>query len=297
MVVASTSHFAQIARNCASSAGSTTAIMRSWLSLIKISSGLSEESRSSTLSSSTCMPPSPAAASSEVAHEIPAAPKSWMPATTPAANSSRVHSMRSFSMNGSPTWTLGRLAGPSSSKVTDARIEAPADAVAAGAGAVHDHQVALPDRLREVQVLVPQHADAQGVDQRVAEVALVEHRLAADVGQAEAVAVAPDAGHDPGQHPVGVVGVERAEAQRVHHGDRPRPHREDVADDAADAGRGALVGLDVRRVVVALDLERDRVALADVEDAGVLADAGQHLPSGVSWASSPNCRRCTLEDL
>ena len=97
------------------------------------------------------------------------------------------------------------------------------------------------------------------------------------LGRPRHVAVAADAGHDPGQHPVGVVGVERAEAQRVHHGDRPGAHREDVADDAADAGRGALVGLDVRRVVVGLDLERDGVALADVDDAGVLADAGQHL--------------------
>ncbi len=35
-----------------------------------------------------------------------------MPATSPAPNSSSVHSMRSFSMNGSPTWTLGRFAGP-----------------------------------------------------------------------------------------------------------------------------------------------------------------------------------------
>ena len=32
-----------------------------------------------------------------------------MPATRPAAKSSRVHSMSSFSMNGSPTWTLGRF--------------------------------------------------------------------------------------------------------------------------------------------------------------------------------------------
>ncbi len=152
-----------------------------------------------------------------------------------------------------------------------------ADAVAAGPGAVEDHLVADAGRLGEVQVLVLEHADAQGVDQRVAEVGLVEDRLAADVRQAEAVAVATDAGHDPGQHPVGVGGVERAEAQRVHHRDRPGAHREDVADDATDARGGALVGLDVRRVVVALDLEGDRVALADVDDAGVLADAGQHL--------------------
>ena len=59
--------------------------------------------------------------------------------------------------------------------------------------------------------------------------------------------------------------VERAEAQRVHQRDRPRAHREDVADDAADAGGRALVGLDRRRVVVALDAHRDREAVADVD--------------------------------
>ena len=153
----------------------------------------------------------------------------------------------------------------------------PADAVAAGLGAVQDDLVADAARLGEVQVLVAEHADAQGVDERVAEIGLVEDRLAADVRQAEAVAVAADAGDDPGQHPVGVGRVEGAEPQRVHHRDRAGAHREDVADDAADAGGRTLVGLDVRRVVVALDLEGDRVALADVDDAGVLADAGQHL--------------------
>ena len=48
-----------------------------------------------------------------------------MPLTSPAANSSRVHSMSSFSMNGSPTWTLGRLAGPVLSKVSLARMLTP----------------------------------------------------------------------------------------------------------------------------------------------------------------------------
>ncbi len=71
------------------------------------------------------MPPSPADASSDVAHESPAPPRSWMPATTPAWNSSSVHSISSFSMNGSPTWTLGRLAGPSASKVSLASTETP----------------------------------------------------------------------------------------------------------------------------------------------------------------------------
>jgi hypothetical protein len=74
-----------------------------------------------------------------------------------------------------------------------------------------------------------------------------------------------------------VVGL--AEAKPVEQRDRPGSHRDDVAEDAADPGRGALEGLDGRRVVVAFDLERDRLAFAEVDDAGVLAgpleDAGR----------------------
>ena len=72
MTVAVTSHFAQIARNASIFAGVTTAHMRSCDSLMRISSGVSVGSRSGTGSSSTCMPPSPLAASSVVAQESPA---------------------------------------------------------------------------------------------------------------------------------------------------------------------------------------------------------------------------------
>src|SRR5207247_10671752 len=65
--------------------------------------------------------------------------------------------------------------------------------------------------------------------------------------------------------------VGAAKAERVQHRDRPRAHREDVAQDAADPGRRTLVGLDERGMVVALDLEDDRVAIADIDDPGILA--------------------------
>ena len=112
ITVAGTSHFAQIARKRSSPAGATTAIMRSCDSLIRISAGPSEASRSGTVSRRTRIPISgpPPAASSVVAHATPAAPRSWMPRTSPAEYSSRQHSTSSFSMNGSPTCTLGRLA-------------------------------------------------------------------------------------------------------------------------------------------------------------------------------------------
>ncbi len=151
-----------------------------------------------------------------------------------------------------------------------------ADAVATGLGAEQDDHVADAARGAGLQPVGGEHAEAEGVDERVAGVRLVEGDLAADVGQAQAVAVAADACDDARQHAAGVGRVGRAEAERVHDEDRPRAHGEDVADDAADAGRGTLVRLDVRRVVVALDLERDGEALADVDDAGVLAHAGEH---------------------
>ena len=80
--------------------------------------------------------------------------------------------------------------------------------------------------------------------------------------------------------------VGRAEAQRVQIGDRPRAHGEHVAHDAADAGRRALIGLDIGGVVVALHLEDRRLAVADVDDAGILARAADHLRARRSAVSS-----------
>ena len=95
-----------------------------------------------------------------------------------------------------------------------------ADAVAAGARAVQDHLVAGAGGLGEMEVLVPEDADAERVDQAGCRRSRVEDRLAADVGQSEAVAVAADAGHDPGQH---AVGVRRRRAGRIAAGPSPRP--------------------------------------------------------------------------
>lgn len=125
MTVAMTSHLSQISRNRSTFSGSTTAHMRSCDSLMRISSGESVESRSGTSSRVTRMPPEPLEASSDVAQDRPAAPRSWMPTTSFSWKASRVHSMRSFSWKGSPTWTAGRFDGLASSKVSEARIDAP----------------------------------------------------------------------------------------------------------------------------------------------------------------------------
>ena len=148
-----------------------------------------------------------------------------------------------------------------------------ADPVAPGACAEQHDLVADAAGVGQMQVLVTQDADRERVDERVGLVDRVEPGLAADVGQAEAVAVEADAADDAGQHAGGVGVVDGAEAEGVHDGDRACAHRDDVAHDAADAGRGALERLHVARVVVALDLERDRPALADIHHPGVLAHA------------------------
>ena len=151
------------------------------------------------------------------------------------------------------------------------------DAVAAGLGAdvVDGVADARGDALDDVGRL--RDAETEDVDERVAGVRRLERDLAADGRDADAVAVAGDAGDDAFEQPARAGRVERSEAQRVQERDRPRAHREDVADDAADAGRRALIRLDERRVVVRLDLEDRGQPVADVDGAGVLAGPLQHL--------------------
>ena len=128
-----------------------------------------------------------------------------------------------------------------------------------------------PCAFAEQHALGREEADAHRVDQRVRGVRLVERALAADGRDADAVPVVADSGDRAAEVPVG-----RAEAQPVEQRDRPRAHRDDVAEDAADSGRGPLERLDGRRVVVRLDLERDGDAVAEVDHARVLARALQH---------------------
>ena len=152
-----------------------------------------------------------------------------------------------------------------------------ADAVAPGRRAEQHREVADARRPGEHEPLDRQHAEAEHVDERVVGVGVVEHDLAADGRHADGVAVARHPRHDALGDPPAAGVVERAEAQRVHRGDGPGAHREDVAEDAADAGGRALVRLDGRRVVVALDADGGGDAVADVDHAGALAGADEHL--------------------
>ena len=125
ITVTVTSHFLQISKNRLILLGSTIAHIRSWDSDIKISSGERDGSRNGTLSNCTFIPPEPPDASSLVAQDKPAPPRSWIPTTRSSAKISSEHSIKTFSTKGSPTCTLGRLVDPPAPNVSDASTETP----------------------------------------------------------------------------------------------------------------------------------------------------------------------------
>ena len=149
------------------------------------------------------------------------------------------------------------------------------DAVPAGGGTREQEERAGVRSSGAHERPVREQADAHGVHERIAAVGGGEQRLAAHVRHADAVAVAGDARDDSLKEVAVARAVERAEPERVQECDGAGAHREDVADDAADARRGTLVRLDRGRVVVRLDLEDDGEPAADVDDARVLL-AGLH---------------------
>ena len=87
---------------------------------------------------------------------------------------------------------------------------------------------------------------------------------------------------------------QRPKAQRIHHRHRSRAHRKNVPQNPAHARSRALVGLDVAGMVVALDLERARPAIAHIDDPGVFSRPLQHRPGPLVRAPLVGRRfRCT----
>src|SRR5205085_6052262 len=141
-----------------------------------------------------------------------------------------------------------------------------ADSVAAGRGAEEEDEAPRPARPCARDALAREEADAHRVHEAVLRVDGIEDRLAAHGRDADAVAVVADPGDGAAEREARL-----AEAEAVEERDRPRTHRDDVAKDPADTGRGALERLDGGRVVVALDLEGHRLTVTEVDHARVLA--------------------------
>ena len=119
-----------------------------------------------------------------------------------------------------------------------------------------------------------QHSETKNIHERISLEALVEINFASDRRDADAIAVVRDARDDTAEQAticlhIWRVARDRSKAQRVQAKFRPCAHRENVADDSADAGGRALEWLDRARMIVALDLECDRPPVADIHDARV----------------------------
>ena len=91
-------------------------------------------------------------------------------------------------------------------------------------------------------------SNAHGVDDRVLRVAVLEVDLASHRRDTNAVPVTAYPGNNAFEVMLGC--RKRAESQRVEQRNRARSHRDDVSDDASNAGGSALVRLDRGRVVM-----------------------------------------------
>ena len=291
MTVASRPQRVQTSCTSSSRAGSTMLSMRSWLSETMISQGSMSASRSGTRSTWMSRPTRPLLAISEDELVSPAAPRSCMLTTQLAAQQLEAGLDELLLGERVADLDAGPLFFQRLVELLAGQHAGAADAVAPRLGADEQHEVAHAGRLGAHDLVGAQQAGAHGVDQAVAGVAVFEVDLAADGGDADAVAVEADAADHVLEQVALARLVELAEAQRVEAGDGPRAHGEDVADDAADAGGGALEGLDGRRVVVALDLHGHGPAVAHVDDAGVLAGALQHARAGRGEAAQEG-REC-----
>src|SRR5262245_40421157 len=115
------------------------------------------------------------------------------------------------------------------------------------------------------------------VDQNVGVVAFVEITFTAYGGYADAVTVAANAGDHASQQITRARMIDIAEAERVERCDRPRAHGENVAQNAADAGRGPLERLNEGRMIMAFHLKSHGESIANVDNTGVLARPLEHV--------------------
>src|SRR5213595_566360 len=79
------------------------------------------------------------------------------------------------------------------------------------------------------------------------------------------------------------------ESQAVHCRNRPGAHGENIPEDSADTGCGALERLDKRWMVMGFDLESNGEPVADIDDSRILAPDPE-APLVPSSATGANAR-------
>ncbi len=143
-------------------------------------------------------------------------------------------------------------------------------------GADVNQRIALASGRPLENPILPRNSQAEHIDQRVSVVHLLEIDLPAHRRNADTVAVARDARHHALKERPVFGELKGTETKGVQDSDRPRPHGEDVPQDAAHPRGRTLVRLDEGGVVVALDLEDGGEPLADVHGPRVLTGTLHH---------------------
>ena len=277
MTVARMSQRRAISSTSSTLDGSTMANIRSCDSEVMTSNGSMWSSRWGIGAIHTSMPAPPLAAVSAVAHVMPAPPRSCTPRARSRSSSSRQASIKPLLLERVADLHAGSLGGIGLAVGEAGRGEhrdAP-DPVASGRRTEQHRQVSGSLGACQHQPLDRHHAEAEDVDQRVVGVRLVEDGLTTDRRHAHRVPVARHARHDAFGDPPRPGVVQRPEAQRIHDRNGPRPDREDVAEDPADAGCRALIGLDGGGMVVTLDADGRGDAVADIDHPCALTGADQ----------------------
>src|SRR5208283_4924850 len=138
------------------------------------------------------------------------------------------------------------------------------DTVAAGLRAEIDDLISDTARLGIENLICLGDANSHGIDQNISVVAFVEIRRSADGRHSETIAIGADPGNDACDKMARAGMLRRTETQQVQASDRPRAHGENIAQDSANACRGALKGLDEGGVVMALHFEDAYKPIANV---------------------------------
>ena len=143
------------------------------------------------------------------------------------------------------------------------------NAITTRLGAEIDDGTANACRLGVENLIRFGETDRHGIDENIAVITRVKIHRAADRRHAKRISIAANARNNAGHKMARLSMFGRTEAQQVEAGDGARTHGEDIAQNATDTCRRALIGLDERWMIMAFHLEDAGLSIANIDDAGI----------------------------
>jgi len=113
--------------------------------------------------------------------------------------------------------------------------------------------------------------NAANIDQGILRVAGMKINFAANRRHTKSIAIAGNTTHHTFSHRPVLWLIERTEAQRIEDSYRPGSHGENIPQNSTHTGGCTLIGLDIRRMIMRLNLKNDGQPIADVHHASIFA--------------------------